>query len=79
MHYVLGFCVRLLLYTAGQFKQIRNSAQMLSFSGCRLKLSTSRNFSFFMVESFTLLEGREGTAWESSEQYIFCFLHMQWI
>jgi hypothetical protein len=51
----------LLLYTAGELKKIRNSAQML-------KTSISHNFSFLMAEGSTLFGGRAGTAWNISEQ-----------
>ena len=63
MHYLLGFCMGLLFYTAGEFNKIRNAAHIL-------KRSISHNFSFFMAEGSTLFEGRAGTAWNISEQYI---------
>ena len=58
MHYELDSYVGLLLYTAGELKKNRNSGQMLSFSGCKLQLFTSHNFSFFMAEGSTLSECR---------------------
>jgi hypothetical protein len=61
MHYVLGFCMGLLLYTAGKFKKVRSSGQTL-------RPSISHNFSFLMEEGCTLFGGRTGTAWKISEQ-----------